>query len=80
MDRSVGLDSGTYPGLSDDRKVCSLLTKLEKAVEGGKTLEQLTESLDYFSYYQEAYEAVLGAEWWVNMRWRKQKRGTREGK
>ena len=29
-------------------------------MEGGKTLEQLTESLDCFSYYQEAYEAVLG--------------------
>ena len=50
----------TGGSFSDDRKVCSLLTKLEKAVEGGKTLEQLTESLDYFSYYQEAYEAVLG--------------------
>mgnify|MGYP001104268231 CR=1 FL=1 len=50
----------TGGSFSDDRKVCSLLTKLEEEVEGGKTLEQLTESLDYFSYYQGAYEAVLG--------------------
>lgn len=50
----------TGGSFSDDRKVCSLLTKLEEDVEGGKTLEQLTESLDCFSYYQEAYEAVLG--------------------
>ena len=38
----------TGGSFSDDRKVCSLLTKLEKAVEGGKTLEQLTEESGLF--------------------------------
>lgn len=36
------------------------LTKLTEKLENGKTIEQLAEGVKYYSYYEEAYQAVLG--------------------
>ena len=44
----------------DDRTVCKCMEELETEVEAGKKLEKLTEDLDYFPYYREVYETVLG--------------------
>lgn len=44
----------------DDRTVCKCMEELEIEVEAGKKLEELTEDLEYFSYYREVYETVLG--------------------
>ena len=50
----------TGGNFSDDRKVCTYMEALEDEVEKGKRLEELTGDLKDFSYYQEAYTAVLG--------------------
>lgn len=50
----------TGGSFSDDRTVCRYLEELEAEVAAGKTLEKLAAKLEYFPYYQEAYQAVLG--------------------
>ena len=44
----------------NDRTVCKCMEELETDIEGGKKLEDLTSDLEYFPYYREVYEAVLG--------------------
>ena len=44
----------------DDRTVCKCMEELEMEAEAGKKLEELTEDLEYFPYYREVYETVLG--------------------
>lgn len=44
-----------------DAQALKVMEKAACAVEAGEeSLEELTEKLDYFAYYREAYEAVLG--------------------
>lgn len=50
----------TGGSFSDDRAVCQYMEKLEEEIAQGKKLEDLVRDLPYFSYYQEAYGAVLG--------------------
>ena len=50
----------TGGNFDDDREVLSLLTELEDKISQGESLEQMTSGLEYFPYYKEAYEAVLG--------------------
>lgn len=48
---------GTF---TDERTVCKYMEALEEKVSQGEELSNLTKELQYFSYYQEAYSAVLG--------------------
>lgn len=50
----------TGGAFDQDRKVYQWMTQLEEEREKGSELKDLTEDLKYFSYYQEAYGAVLG--------------------
>lgn len=50
----------TGGSFGDDRAVCQYMEKLEEEIGRGKKLEDLVRNLQYFSYYQEAYGAVLG--------------------
>ncbi len=54
--------TAAYTGGSfdSDRTVCQYMDKLREEISQGKTLEKLVKDLEYFSYYQEAYTAVLG--------------------
>ncbi len=54
--------TAAYTGGSfdSDRTVCQYMDQLKEAVEQGETLEKLVKDLEYFSYYQEVYSAVLG--------------------
>lgn len=46
---------GTYKGYKKTN-----LVKLTDAINSGKTIDELTRNLKYYSYYKEAYEGVLG--------------------
>lgn len=54
--------AAAYTGgnFSDDKQVLQYMEKLKEELEAGRSLEKLTEDLEYFPYYQEAYSAVLG--------------------
>lgn len=54
--------AAAYTGGSfgSERTVCQYMEKLREEISQGKTLEKLVKDLEYFSYYQEAYTAVLG--------------------
>lgn len=44
----------------DDRAVCKYMEALEEKISQGEKLADLVKDLQYFPYYQEAYQAVLG--------------------
>lgn len=50
----------TGGAFDQDREVYQWMTQLEEDREKGSELKDLTGNLKYFSYYQEAYGAVLG--------------------
>lgn len=50
----------TGGAFNDDRTVCQYMEALEEKVSNGEELSKLVKDLQYFSYYQEAYSAVLG--------------------
>lgn len=50
----------TGGNFENDRAVLSCMEDLEEQIGQGETLIKLTKDLEYFSYYQEAYTAVLG--------------------
>lgn len=50
----------TGGSFGDDRAVCKYMEELETKIGQGEKLEDLAGNLEYFSYYQEAYTAVLG--------------------
>ena len=50
----------TGGAFDQDREVYQWMTQLEEEREKGSKLKDLTGDLKYFSYYQEAYGAVLG--------------------
>ena len=50
----------TGGNFENDRTVCKCMEDLQEQIGQGKTLTELTKELEYFSYYQEAYTAVLG--------------------
>lgn len=50
----------TGGSFGDDRAVCRYMEKLKEGIGQGKKLEELVKDLSYFTYYQEAYGAVLG--------------------
>ena len=54
--------AASYTGgvFKDDRTILKHMEKLREEVQAGRKLEKLAEDLEYFSYYQEAYNAVLG--------------------
>lgn len=53
--------AGAKGGGSFDKKSISLIQKLASELSSGETtLSELTEDMDYYDYYYEAYEAVLG--------------------
>ncbi|MCD8098089.1 MAG: M23 family metallopeptidase [Lachnospiraceae bacterium] len=54
--------TAAYTGgvFDNDRTVYSCMTELEEQMAAGEELGNLTAELPYFSYYQEAYTAVLG--------------------
>ncbi|MBO5057591.1 MAG: M23 family metallopeptidase [Lachnospiraceae bacterium] len=53
--------AGAKCGGSFDKSSLSLIDKLAAELSGGETtIEKLTENMDYYEYYYEAYEAVLG--------------------
>lgn len=53
--------AGAKCGGSFDKSSLSLIDKLAEELSGGETtMEKLTENIDYYEYYYEAYEAVLG--------------------
>lgn len=45
---------------SREKEVNAALLETVEALKGGKTMEELTKDLKYYSYYKEAYGAVLG--------------------
>ncbi len=53
--------AGAKCGGSFDKSSLSLLDKLAAELASGETtMEKLTQDMDYYEYYYEAYEAVLG--------------------
>lgn len=50
----------TGGNFENDRTVLNCMQELEEQIGQGETLAKLTKDLEYFSYYQEAYTAVLG--------------------
>lgn len=50
----------TGGNFENDRTVLNCMQELEEQIGQGETLAKLTKDLEYFSYYQEAYMAVLG--------------------
>lgn len=54
--------AAAYTGgvFNDDRTVCEHMKQLEERVADGEKFEKIVKDLEYFSYYQEAYGAVLG--------------------
>ena len=53
--------TGAKCGGTFDKSSLSLLDKLAAELSAGETtIEELTEDMDYYDYYYEAYEAVLG--------------------
>lgn len=53
--------AGTKGGGSFDKKSVSLIKKLASELSSGETtIAELTKDMDYYDYYYEAYEAVLG--------------------
>lgn len=53
--------AGAKCGGTFDKSSLSLLDKLAEELSNGETtIAKLTESMDYYNYYYEAYEAVLG--------------------
>lgn len=45
---------------TDDRKVCDYMETFQEKVSQGEAVEVFCKDLKYFSYYREAYTAVLG--------------------
>lgn len=54
--------TAAYTGGSfdNDRTVCQYMEQMKEKIGQGETLSELVKDLQYFSYYQEAYSAVLG--------------------
>ncbi len=54
--------TAAYTGGSfdSDRTVCQYMDQLREKIRQGGKMEKLVKDLEYFSYYQEAYTAVLG--------------------
>ena len=54
--------TAAYTGgaFDSDRSVCDYMEQMEERVRQGESVEKITEDLEYFPYYQEAYGAVLG--------------------
>lgn len=54
--------TAAYTGGSfdNDRTVCQHMDQLREKISQGEKMEKLVKDLEYFSYYQEAYTAVLG--------------------
>lgn len=54
--------AAAYTGgnFDNDQTVCKYMDALKEEIGKGEKLEKLTEDLEYFSYYKEAYTAVLG--------------------
>lgn len=50
----------TGGSFENDRTVCQYMESLEEKVSQGEEISKLAKDLQYFSYYQEAYSAVLG--------------------
>jgi len=50
----------TGGNFENNRTVLNCMQELEEQIGQGETLAKLTKDLEYFSYYQEAYTAVLG--------------------
>ncbi len=50
----------TGGAFDDDQAICKYLDMLEEEIGKGEELGKLTEDLEYFPYYKEAYTAVLG--------------------
>lgn len=60
IDQLAWTAAHTGGDFGNDRTVLQYMEKLREEVENGKTMDDLTGELKYFSYYQEAYTAVLG--------------------
>jgi len=54
--------TASYTGgsFSNDQTTCKYMQLLEQKIAEGETLEEIVKDLEYFSYYKEAYSAVLG--------------------
>ncbi|MCM1039810.1 MAG: hypothetical protein NC434_10850 [Ruminococcus sp.] len=47
-------------GKFDKKSVAAIEETAKKLLSGGTTMEKLTKDMEYYDYYKEAYEAVLG--------------------